>query len=134
MYESKDNNTRNTQRSFCFGMSRQEASTALHGRGEREDDSTNKLGEIPERTIDGDTTDLHLHNLDMELKGREMHSIQPRKHVVEHHLLLSFSDPCDVTARQPVSDAVERRGNAQRTLVQGVAGANRRVLQYRYGG
>ncbi|GFX17817.1 hypothetical protein TNCV_2292661 [Trichonephila clavipes] len=35
-------------------------------------DSTNLFGEIPEETIDGDTTDLH--NLGMELKGREIFS------------------------------------------------------------
>ncbi|GFU45055.1 hypothetical protein TNCV_4235481 [Trichonephila clavipes] len=29
---------------------------------------------FPEGTIDGDTTYLHLHNLDMELKGREIFS------------------------------------------------------------
>ncbi|GFU43139.1 hypothetical protein TNCV_4289781 [Trichonephila clavipes] len=32
-------------------------------------DSTNLLAEIPEGTIDGDETDLHLHNLGMKLKG-----------------------------------------------------------------
>ncbi|GFW46699.1 hypothetical protein TNCV_4377861 [Trichonephila clavipes] len=29
---------------------------------------------FPEETIDGDTTYLHLHNLDMELKGRDIFS------------------------------------------------------------